>query len=650
MNVNLKIDSKKLLIGFMQTKQWVIVFLLFLGINANSQTIVKSLSELVPYLSQDNVNVKMTPGTYQINGNNTGSFKLFQNPILLLFSGSNSTYDFTGVTFEISTIVFQYFGNNDVNEIQITGTNNVLKNLKMEDIGDFKPSKTALGIYLDGTGNTVEGFHMTIRGSYPYAYGDIFGKGSGYVIKHYKHAAILIKGNSNTVRNCTIIHRAYGHGIFCQGSEDTLIEGCYVEGEMRTTDAVLAEAGTGSAADQKDFMSVWGYKVPPGYMFSLQEDGIRAYNTGSYGDGERNTKNMTVRNCTVKNMRSGVTIGFCDGTKYVENCTSLGCEGGFWVGSGGQIVNCCGDAKYGDLYGNAYQTDKNDVVDLKVLDNTGAYGNDMIAYIGGSNHDITLRNSEANPNQQLKIMVCGIKKGLRDLDNDPTYNDFSSSSVKIRNQTNFPLVLASKSSNSTGESGGLITDSGTNNNITKITIPQVVLDKQNQAIYFPKQPDRIVTDADFSPGATSYSGLPVSYASSNSSVATIIDSKIHIVGSGVTTITALQAGDVNFNAAANVSQILTIKSGIVNGLADKMLKSPDKVDIYPNPVSDVLYIKLPDSNKAKAEIVSNNGVIIQSKDLDFRNNSLVVNRLNPGIYFIRITTNESVTEKKLIKF
>jgi len=66
-------------------------------------------------------------------------------------------------------------------------------------------------------------------------------------------------------------------------------------------------------------------------------------------------------------------------------------------------------------------------------------------------------------------------------------------------------------------------------------------------------------DADYAPGATASSGLTVSYLSSNTAVATISGSNIHIAGVGSTTITALQAGNANYNAAPNVTQNLTVK-------------------------------------------------------------------------------------------
>ena len=68
--------------------------------------------------------------------------------------------------------------------------------------------------------------------------------------------------------------------------------------------------------------------------------------------------------------------------------------------------------------------------------------------------------------------------------------------------------------------------------------------------------------------ATATSGLTISYASSNTAVATISGSTVTIVGPGTTTITASQAGDANWNAASNVTQALTVnpKNLTISGL------------------------------------------------------------------------------------
>jgi autotransporter-associated beta strand protein len=57
---------------------------------------------------------------------------------------------------------------------------------------------------------------------------------------------------------------------------------------------------------------------------------------------------------------------------------------------------------------------------------------------------------------------------------------------------------------------------------------------------------------------TASSGLAVSYSSSNTDVAVVSDNTVTIVGLGTTTITASQAGNTNYDAAAAVPQTLTV--------------------------------------------------------------------------------------------
>ena len=102
--------------------------------------------------------------------------------------------------------------------------------------------------------------------------------------------------------------------------------------------------------------------------------------------------------------------------------------------------------------------------------------------------------------------------------------------------------------------------------------------KGNQTITFNVLPDKTTADVDFSPGATASSGLPISYVSDNTAVATIIGGMIHIVGTGTANITASQPGNANYNAAADVSQPLTVS--ISTGFENHYL-SQKKFNIYP---------------------------------------------------------------------
>ncbi len=80
-----------------------------------------------------------------------------------------------------------------------------------------------------------------------------------------------------------------------------------------------------------------------------------------------------------------------------------------------------------------------------------------------------------------------------------------------------------------------------------------------QTISFAALDTVVYGDADFALTATASSGLPVSYLASNDTVVTISGSTVTIVGAGTTTITASQAGDDQYLAAADVSQTLFVR-------------------------------------------------------------------------------------------
>ena len=81
-----------------------------------------------------------------------------------------------------------------------------------------------------------------------------------------------------------------------------------------------------------------------------------------------------------------------------------------------------------------------------------------------------------------------------------------------------------------------------------------------QTITFNSLSNKIVGDADYSPGATASSGLSVEYNSSNTNVATIVNGNIHIVGAGTTIITASQMGNSIYMPANYVSQTLIVNA------------------------------------------------------------------------------------------
>lgn len=113
--------------------------------------------------------------------------------------------------------------------------------------------------------------------------------------------------------------------------------------------------------------------------------------------------------------------------------------------------------------------------------------------------------------------------------------------------------------------------SSSNSNVMTVTTAS----SGSQLINFGTLASKKYGDADFAPGATASSNLAVSYSSSNTNVATIVDGLIHIVGAGSCTINANQAGDNNlYNAAPQVSQTLTVNKATLTFKPDNMTLLP----------------------------------------------------------------------------
>ncbi len=84
--------------------------------------------------------------------------------------------------------------------------------------------------------------------------------------------------------------------------------------------------------------------------------------------------------------------------------------------------------------------------------------------------------------------------------------------------------------------------------------------KTSQTISFPSFGRQFLGDDPFTPQATASSGLPVSFTSSDSAVATVSGSVITITGVGTAMITANQTGNTDYYEAPAVSQTLTVSA------------------------------------------------------------------------------------------
>lgn len=435
-------------------------------------TLVNSLPEMISAMNNSDAKVALAPGTYIVDESNVDIFTAQTLPvdrggnILFPVNGHNSHYDFRCTKILFDTDLWRQFGRNEVIQLRTVGNFNTISHLTIEDLGQTSPSGGALGVVMDGRDNIIEGLFITSRGAQPYGLGDAYGKGGGPVLSHQKHSSVLIRGLRNTFKNSTVFNFSYGHSVFMQGSEDTLIDGIYVQGELRSTDDMLAAnnprfAAADARAASVDFITVWGYKLPSGYWMSLQEAGIRAYNGGNtIIDGvvyTRGAHNVTVLNSVTRNTRTGVTLVHATGAKYVENTTVIGCETGFSIGSG-DIVNSYADADVGPVFSFAYSSDNGTTADVTVLPTDGSKnGWGALAFIGGRNHNITLRSEQGDIPGHLKVVVSGDKNSIRHLEDSLQNQDqLTLTNTVINNLTNFPMQINDLADGVSGQSNGPI--------------------------------------------------------------------------------------------------------------------------------------------------------------------------------------------------
>jgi hypothetical protein len=451
---------------------------------------INTLTELRDYAAKNDGNIKMTAGTYVVD--DASYFKdlvvdrfddtsdeiadgTYDITTLFHFSGNNNVFDLEGVIINVDTSIYPDIDNNGkINEVFITGDNNVLKGLSFNNLGDgdtaqHTDSTSAIMLTIHGDNNTLEDVSLFIVGSWPYGYGQLLGKSSDALVSLHKHSSLLITGTGSKLYRCNVVTRAFGHGIVLQGAVDTHIEDCYVEGEVRSTDAILA----GDLSDITKFVTVDGKQVPqsyyaPGYfekghMISMNEGGVRTYLDGPFSYSR--TKKVTIINTTVKNMRSGFVLVHGSGEMLITGSTAIGCESGFSGGTGIQIFNSKSDAQYGPALTFAYSNSKNCVVDLELINTESDFPSTRLAEIIGVGHTITIKNHENKVRATELPIVFGESTYADDkLYRGYDYSDYAGTSgVSLNNQTKMPIILTKLASGCNVTTNGAVTDNGSGN-------------------------------------------------------------------------------------------------------------------------------------------------------------------------------------------
>lgn len=184
------------------------------------------------------------------------------------------------------------------------------------------------------------------------------------------------------------------------------------------------------------------------------------------------------------------------------------------------------------------------------------------------------------------------------------------------------------SSNSDFNSEFLLNLSGTANKI-------------EQVITFGTLPSKTVADAPFILSATSTSGLPIVYTSSDESIAIIEENKVSIKNPGEVLITASQAGNDVYNAATSVSQKLVIT--LVTGIESVISSS-----VYPNPVSETLTIDFDYTGIHHIQIHDIIGKEWASMMVNNITAKIDVSSLTPGLYLLKVHEENGMTRQHRI--
>lgn len=450
---------------------WISIAFLFVWVTSQSQTqnvnvsrdgfiLVDNLPELKKYIGQDDVKVRLKKGNYQID--NATSIRFIQ------FTGKNSHYDLNGVRFMVDTKLFSRTdltksedGNSMYCAIEISGDKVTLEGLYIETYGGQpgRQSKNKL-FNIIGSDVTIKNIEVRTAGSSPWGYGSLYGLGGGDV---RKMNGIRVGYPAKNVKliGCTVHMRAMGHAIFLQGAENTLIEDCHVDGLLRTTDDILAET-SGYCFDKNFYAGKGGYvegtiigkdgKILPGEIISLSEDGIRMY-----PDMKGHlTKNTTIKNCTVTNMRRGICTGLSTSGDKVINCRVSNCVAtGFNVGNSDTLINCSSDARYAEAFCIPYTKAKNAYVEMNILDSRDGIANSMLAKINGTGHQVIIKTS--NPDFIPKEMAVKLstKEGYGNFNRNVKLNAID---IKLNNQTNTEIWIYPGSENPDIKSHGRVVE------------------------------------------------------------------------------------------------------------------------------------------------------------------------------------------------
>jgi len=374
---------------------------------------VASLAEFAAAAARDHQQIRLRPGVYRmadyltedvlagIRADIDRSQKRPPVPMLVI-RGRDNRIDCRDAVIEIDTTLYGRLPSGGYTRcLIVAGSGNTITGLTVRNTGPGDRGSNGNILSVAGERNTLEDVTLHVRGSFPYGYGDLLGKGGPNLVPLQKQSGIQVLGSGTTLRRCKVFSRAFGHCFYIQAGEDIRLEDCYAEGAMRATSDMLAD--TSGPAFDLGFRSVYRnrdgrFAIAPGYVKSLSEDGFR-----TYGGAGR----VTLVNCTAVNTRAGFEIGARDDAPaktVVENCVARGCERAFLIGSHTIVRRSRGDIVHGPLL--YLRGGRESDVELELVGDRPRGLVHAIATIAGEGHRVRLAAQDAlEPMPSLPILV-----------------------------------------------------------------------------------------------------------------------------------------------------------------------------------------------------------------------------------------------------
>jgi len=452
---------------------------------------VSSVEELRHVMTKSHQQIVMVPGTYVVSD-------LLDNRTVFHLSGSDNVYDLSGVTIQIPLSTLRRMTSRGAHgraAYRITGDRITLKGGGFENTYDDGTTEvTDFGSYnqnsvyhpagglneMSISGDDVEiiDCKLTVRGSFPYGYGNMYGIGRGNVVGLKKHGGIHSTGNRLTIDGCQVKMESFCHAIFFTAGDDITVRDTFVEGGVRPSNDLYRETNDGDLAKRFDYKIQWpeevkGLPIPRDHMLNLTEDGIRAYSGAGH---------VTVDSCKVMRMRGGIKLYMAKGAR-VSNCQVLDCViQGYSLPSRGTITHCSGNAAYGPLLYIHFDSHASQHIDLEVLPSPHGLGDHPLAVIRGRQHSIRFTASSSPTRETMRPIIVGyplrfdflcvdypkVPAGYEEHFARYAPKTYRASRIAVNNVTVHPVVLGEHSRDNTITSLSSIRDYGTDNTLNTI--------------------------------------------------------------------------------------------------------------------------------------------------------------------------------------